>query len=90
VTSVALSLRWQSIIVAICCSGVLCGRATWQDAIPIYAKQGVAAMEAWLAERGRLNIESINAVLAQGAIPWWDAYGGKDNIEVVEPGNAAH
>ena len=22
-------------------SGVLCGRATWKDAIPIYAKQGV-------------------------------------------------
>jgi tagatose 1,6-diphosphate aldolase len=71
-------------------AGVLCGRATWQGAIPIYARQGVAAVEAWLAERGRLNIEAINAVLAQGAIPWWDAYGGKDNIEVIEPGNAAH
>ena len=66
-------------------AGVLCGRATWQGAIPIYAKEGVAVVEAWLAERGRLNIEAINAVLAQGALPWWDAYGGKDNIEVIEP-----
>ena len=24
-------------------NGVLCGRATWKDGIPIYAKQGAAA-----------------------------------------------
>ena len=34
-------------------SGVLCGRATWKEGIPIYAKQGVKALEDWLAERRR-------------------------------------
>ena len=29
-------------------SGVLCGRATWKDGIPIYAKQGAGAFRAWL------------------------------------------
>jgi tagatose 1,6-diphosphate aldolase len=71
-------------------SGVLCGRATWQDAIPIYATEGVATLEGWLAERGRQNIQALNDVLARGATAWWDAYGGKDNIEVIEPSNTAH
>lgn len=65
-------------------SGVLCGRATWQDAIPIYAKEGVGALESWLENRGVQNIQALNEVLAKGAKPWWDAYGGKKNIEVVE------
>ncbi len=66
------------------CSGVLCGRATWQDAISVYANQGVAALEGWLADRGRRNIQALNDVLARGATAWWDAYGGKDNIEIIE------
>src|SRR5262249_34122534 len=33
-------------------SGVLCGRATWQDAIPVYGKEGVAGLERWLSDRG--------------------------------------
>ena len=64
-------------------SGVLCGRATWQDGIPIYAEQGEAALEAWLEDRGVQNIKALNAVLADGAKPWWDFYGGRDNIEVI-------
>lgn len=64
-------------------SGVLCGRATWQDGIPVYAEKGVAALEDWLSARGVENIEALNAVLAQGAKPWWDFYGGKEQIEVV-------
>ncbi len=71
-------------------AGVLCGRATWQDAIPVYANQGVSALEAWLADKGKQNIQALNEVLARGATAWWDAYGGKDNIEVIEPSNAAH
>src|SRR5258708_28034027 len=71
-------------------SGVLCGRATWQDAIPVYANDGVAALEGWLAKRGLQNIQALNNVLAHGATAWWDAYGGQDNIEVIEPRNAAH
>jgi tagatose 1,6-diphosphate aldolase len=64
-------------------SGVLCGRATWQDGIPIYGQHGVAALEAWLEDRGVANIEALNKVLATGAKPWWTLYGGKENIEVV-------
>ena len=66
-------------------SGVLCGRATWQDGIPEYGKGGVAALERWLNDRGVQNIKALNEVLAKGAKPWWTIYGGKDNIEVVEP-----
>jgi tagatose 1,6-diphosphate aldolase len=66
-------------------SGVLCGRATWQDGIPVYGKEGVDALEAWLSDRGVQNITMLNEVLAKGAQPWWTIYGGKENIEVVEP-----
>jgi tagatose 1,6-diphosphate aldolase len=64
-------------------SGVLCGRATWQDAIPIYAKEGAEALERWLEDRGVQNITMLNEVLAKGAKPWWVSFGGKENIEVV-------
>ncbi len=66
-------------------AGVLCGRATWQDGIPIYGKGGADALRAWLEDRGVQNIEMLNAVLAQGAKPWWDFYGGKEKITVIEP-----
>jgi len=64
-------------------AGVLCGRATWQDGIPEYGKGGGEALRAWLTTRGAENIRALNEVLAQGAHPWWDFYGGKANIEVV-------
>lgn len=64
-------------------SGILCGRATWQDAIPIYANQGLNALEDWLANSGRQNVMALNDVLARGAKAWWDAYEGLENIEVV-------
>jgi tagatose 1,6-diphosphate aldolase len=64
-------------------SGVLCGRATWQDGIPIYGKEGIGALETWLEDRGVANIKALNEVLAKGAKPWWTIYGGLDNIEVV-------
>jgi tagatose 1,6-diphosphate aldolase len=64
-------------------SGVLCGRATWQGAIAVYANEGAAAVETWLAQRGAHNVQILNRVLARGATPWWDVYGGKENIEVV-------
>ncbi len=65
-------------------SGVLCGRATWQGGIPVFANQGVTALTRWLEERGVQNIQSINNVVTHYAIPWWDVYGGKDNIEVIK------
>ena len=64
-------------------SGVLCGRATWQDGIPVYAKDGVDGLRAWLEDRGVKNIQMLNEVLAKGATPWWTIYGGKNNIELV-------
>ncbi len=50
-------------------SGVLCGRATWKDAIPVYAKQGVKALEDWLADQGVKNINNVNYRL-RAATPW--------------------
>ena len=41
-------------------SGVLCGRATWKEGIPVYAKQGVRALEDWLATEGVKNITAVN------------------------------
>jgi len=64
-------------------SGVLCGRATWQDGVAAFADQGYNVLEAWLAGRGAQNIEALNQVLAKGATPWWSIYGGQDNIEVI-------
>ncbi|MGC1383188.1 MAG: tagatose 1,6-diphosphate aldolase [Candidatus Acidiferrales bacterium] len=55
-------------------SGVLCGRATWKDAIPIYAKGGVKPLEDWLADQGVKNIENVNAHLT-AAKPWYSFYG---------------
>ncbi len=65
-------------------SGVLCGRATWQDGIPVYARGGAAALRSWLEDQGVRNIQALNEVLRKGAKPWWDFYGGKANIELVD------
>jgi len=51
-------------------SGVLCGRATWKDGVPVYAKQGLSALEAWLATEGVKNIEAVNAAI-KTAQPWY-------------------
>ena len=50
-------------------SGVLCGRATWKEGIPVYAKQGVKALEDWLSKDGVKNIEAVNTAI-KGAKPW--------------------
>jgi len=55
-------------------AGVLCGRATWKDGIPVYAKGGVKALEDWLADQGVRNIENVNARL-KAAKPWFSFYG---------------
>lgn len=64
-------------------AGVLCGRATWKDGIPVYAQGGVKALEAWLLDRGVKNIQALNAVLAKGARPWFARYGGRDQVKVL-------
>lgn len=55
-------------------NGVLCGRATWKDGIPIYAKQGAKAFEAWLKDQGVKNIQNVNNSL-KAAHSWFDKVG---------------
>jgi tagatose 1,6-diphosphate aldolase len=55
-------------------AGVLCGRATWKDGIPVYAKEGAGAFRTWLETQGVENINNVNAALA-GASPWFAFYG---------------
>jgi tagatose 1,6-diphosphate aldolase len=55
-------------------SGVLCGRATWKDGIPVYAKQGLKAFEEWLGKQGVENINNVNKRLS-AAKPWFSFYG---------------
>lgn len=55
-------------------SGVLCGRATWKEGIPVYAKQGLKALEDWLSTEGVKNIQNVNNRLT-AAKPWFAFYG---------------
>lgn len=50
-------------------SGVLCGRATWQDGIPLYVRDGRLGLQRWLETTGTESIENLNRLLAP-AVPW--------------------
>ena len=63
-------------------NGVLCGRATWKDGIPIFAEEGGAAFDAWLKDEGVKNIQNVNNAL-KAATSWYSIY------EVPEPALAA-
>jgi tagatose 1,6-diphosphate aldolase len=52
-------------------SGILCGRATWQEGIPVFVREGLSALEDWLSTRGVSNIQAVNEILA-GACSWRD------------------
>lgn len=58
-------------------SGVLCGRANWQEGVAVYAKSAsefhVDALMEWLSSSGLKNIRAINELL-QNATPWHDWY----------------
>jgi len=54
-------------------NGVLCGRATWKEGIPIYAKQGAAAFRTWLETEGVKNINNVNDKL-KAATSWHPIY----------------
>jgi tagatose 1,6-diphosphate aldolase len=56
-------------------SGVLCGRATWKDGVPIYVHEGVMALEKWLSSEGVKNIQRVNARLS-AAKPWFTSREG--------------
>jgi tagatose 1,6-diphosphate aldolase len=55
-------------------NGVLCGRATWKEGIPIYARLGANAFREWLESEGVTNINNVNARL-KAATPWYSIYG---------------
>ena len=63
-------------------SGVLCGRATWKDGIPIYGKQGADAFRQWLETEGVKNIANVNDRL-KPAHPWYEFYGAKSAEELA-------
>ena len=66
-------------------NGILCGRATWRDGIEVMAKDGEAGLTKWLETTGKQNVEELNSILDTYAKPWYEWYGGLDNIDVVDP-----
>jgi len=62
-------------------NGVLCGRATWKEGIPVYAKQGAEAFRKWLETEGVKNIENVNQKL-KTATSWFPIY----NVEPAMAG----
>lgn len=53
--------------------GVLCGRATWQDGVGVFVRDGADALQEWLETQGVQNLKSINESL-QAATPWTKSY----------------
>ncbi len=64
-------------------AGVLCGRATWQDGVPVYVRGGADALRAWVETAGVANIEALNAVVRERARPWWENYGGQAAVRAA-------
>jgi tagatose 1,6-diphosphate aldolase len=62
-------------------SGVLCGRATWKEGIPVFGKQGADAFRKWLEDEGVRNIRNVNEHL-KPARPWFEFYGAKSADEL--------
>ena len=50
-------------------SGVLCGRAIWQDGARAFAREGRAALDRWIESQGREHIQSVMRCL-ESAQPW--------------------
>ncbi|MGM0166915.1 tagatose 1,6-diphosphate aldolase [Enterococcus sp. AZ135] len=64
--------------------GILGGRATWRDGVQVYADEGKEGLINWLDTQGRENVEELNDILNKYAKPWYEIYGGLDNIEVFD------
>jgi tagatose 1,6-diphosphate aldolase len=54
-------------------NGVLCGRATWADGVPIFAQKGEKAFREWLQTEGVENIKRVNERLKK-ATSWHSFY----------------
>jgi tagatose 1,6-diphosphate aldolase len=63
-------------------SGVLCGRATWKEGIPVYAEKGAAALEEWLLDEGVRNINAVNNAITKCAA-WYSFYGASSADELA-------
>jgi tagatose 1,6-diphosphate aldolase len=50
-------------------SGVLCGRATWQEGVTHFVRGGRPTFDPWLASAGAANLRRINRCL-EGAVSW--------------------
>jgi tagatose 1,6-diphosphate aldolase len=61
-------------------SGVLCGRAIWQDGVPVFVHQGASALDDWLQEHGVRNIQNVNVHLAS-ARPWFARLGASSSAK---------
>ncbi|MGH2443902.1 MAG: tagatose 1,6-diphosphate aldolase [Chloroflexota bacterium] len=64
-------------------SGVLCGRATWADGIPVYARDGAEPFRRWLQTQGVENINAVNRCL-DAAQSWYSFYGAS-SPEALNP-----
>jgi tagatose 1,6-diphosphate aldolase len=62
-------------------NGVLCGRATWKDGIPVYGKQGAEGFRKWLQDEGVKNINNVNERL-KAATSWHSLYEVKEAAPV--------
>jgi tagatose 1,6-diphosphate aldolase len=62
-------------------NGVLCGRATWKEGIPVFAKEGTKAFRNWLETTGVENINNVNNAL-KAASPWYLKFGAKSLAEL--------
>jgi tagatose 1,6-diphosphate aldolase len=56
-------------------SGVLCGRAIWQEGVPVFVQRGARALDDWLGEHGVRHIQNVTARLA-AAHPWFEKLTG--------------
>jgi tagatose 1,6-diphosphate aldolase len=65
------------------CSGFLCGRAIWKDAVKRFPD--VSAIEEFLDEEGAINFLRANAA-AERALPWFEhrEFGGLENITLAQ------
>jgi tagatose 1,6-diphosphate aldolase len=63
-------------------NGVLCGRATWANGVPVYAKKGAKAFEDWMNTQGVENIQNVNEKL-KAATPWYQVYGVSSEAALV-------
>ena len=68
-------------------NGVLSGRATWIEGVDLFVRDGRDGLVDWLQHKGTRNVTELTKILAENATPWYEAYGGLDNIQVVDVSN---